>query len=193
MHLAAKMPETARFAEKHAREKKNNTFGIHRKMPIAPENDERNNGKRPRPPSRDILHSPQEPPRTPKRTSAGNRANGQTGKRANGQTGKRATGQPDNRTTGQSGSRAVGQSGSQALRQTGKQAVGQSGSRAVGHDTRTSGRHGGRKENRNVRKKAGARTFRTKENAALAKPRMGFSNGCFSFAVADHQVPAISL
>ena len=161
MHLAAKMPETARFAEKHAREKKNNTFGIHRKAPIAPENDERNNGKRPRPSSRDILHSPQEPPRTPKRTSAGNRT----------------TGQPDNRTTGQPDNRANGQTGK----------------RAVGHDTRTSGRHGGRKENRNVRKKAGARTFRTKENAALAKPRMGFSNGCFSFAVADHQVPAISL
>ena len=188
------------------RTKKNNTFGIHRKTPIAPENDERNNGKRPRPPHATSFTPRRNHPAHPNghrlaTGQPGNRANGQTGKRANGQMGKWANGQPDNRTTGQPDNRTTGQPDNQttrqpdnrANRQTGKQAVGQSGSRAVGHDTRTSGRHGGRKENRNVRKKAGARTFRTKENAALAKPRMGFSNGCFSFAVADHQVPAISL
>ena len=163
MHLAAKMPETARFAEKHAREKKTTPSASiarcpsHRKM------------------TKETTENALAPLTRHPSLPAGTTPHTQTD--IGWQPGNRATGQPDNRTTGQ----------------TGKQAVGQSGSRAVGHDTCTSGRHGGRKENRNVRKKAGARTFRTKENAALAKPRMGFSNGCFSFAVADHQVPAISL
>ena len=179
MHLAAKMPETARFAEKDAREKKTTASASIARRPSHRKMTKETTENAPAP----LTRHPSLPAGTTPHTQTD--IGWQPGNRATGQPGNRATGQPDNRTTGQPDNRAN--------RQTGKQAVGQSGSRAVGHDTCTSGRHGGRKENRNVRKKAGARTFRTKENAALAKPRMGFSNGCFSFAVADHQVPAISL
>ncbi len=187
MHLAAKMPETARFAEKHAHEKKTTPSASIARRPSHRKMTKETTENAPAP----LTRHPSLPAGTTPHTQTDigwqpcNRATGQPGNRATGQPGNRATGQPDNRTTGQTDKRTNGQ--------TDKRTNGQTGSRAVGHDTRTSGRHGGRKENRNVRKKAGARTFRTKENAALAKPRMGFSNGCFSFAVADHQVPAISL
>ena len=171
MHLAAKMPETARFAEKHAHEKKTTPSASIARRPSHRKMTKETTENAPAP----LTRHPSLPAGTTPHTQTD--IGWQPCNRATGQPGNRATGQPDNRTNGQ----------------TDKRTNGQTGSRAVGHDTRTSGRHGGRKENRNVRKKAGARTFRTKENAALAKPRMGFSNGCFSFAVADHQVPAISL
>ena len=77
-----------------------------------------------------------------------------------------------------------------ANRQTGKPADRQTGDDTYPATCRTKS---GEKYQKRGKRQASQKRFAQKKNAALAKPRMGFSIGFSSFAEADHQVPAISL
>ena len=116
MHLAAKMPETARFAEKHAHEKKTTPSASIARRPSHRKMTKETTENAPAP----LTRHPSLP--------AGTTPHTQTD--IGWQPCNRATGQPDNRTTGQPDNRTTGQPGKQANRQTGSRAVGQSGSRA---------------------------------------------------------------
>ena len=134
MHLAAKMPETARFAEKHAHEKKTTPSASIARRPSHRKMTKETTENAPAP----LTRHPSLPAGTTPHTQTDigwqpcNRATGQPGNRATGQPDNRTTGQPDNRTTGQPDNRTTGQPGKRANRQTGKQANRQTGSRAVG-------------------------------------------------------------